>query len=99
MHPYAGDTIPGGVALTDDGLYAGGDWSTATMLVEKGLVNPFRFRLFAQATSWQPGELERELADGAWRLVDVSTELLLKDRDRGAKPLAIDVMEELERQQ
>ena len=99
MHPYAGDTIPGGVALTDDGLYAGGDWSTATMLVEKGLVNPFRFRLFAQATSWQPGELERALADGAWRLVDVSTELLLKDRDRGAKPLAIDVMEELERQQ
>ena len=28
---------------------------------------------------------------------DVSTDLLLKDRDRGARPLALDVLEELEK--
>jgi hypothetical protein len=98
VHPYAPETIPGSVRLTDDGLYAGGDWRTASTLVEKGLANPFRFRLFAQATRWQPGELEKEIQAGAWLCVDVSTDLLLKERDRGARPLPLDVLEELEKQ-
>ena len=85
VHPYAAETIPGSVQLTDDGLYAGGDWRTASTLVEKGMANPFRFRLFAQATRWQPGELEKEIQGGAWLCADVSTDLLLKDRDRGAR--------------
>ena len=51
-----------------DGLCVGGCWRTATTLVEKGMMNPFRFRLFAQATAWKPGELERELGAGAWRV-------------------------------
>ena len=97
VHPYASETIPGSVQLTDDGLYAGGDWRTASTLVEKGMANPFRFRLFAQATRWQPGELEKEIREGAWLSADVSTDLLLKDRDRGARPLALDVLEELEK--
>ena len=66
VHPYAAETIPRSVQLTDDGLYAGGDWRTASTLVEKGMANPFRFRLFAQATRWQPGELEKEIQAGAW---------------------------------
>ena len=97
VHPYAPETVPGSIPLTDDGLYAGGDWRTASTLVEKGMANPFRFRLFAQATRWQPGELEKEIQAGAWLCADVSTDLLLKDRDRGARPLALDVLEELEK--
>ena len=61
------------------------------------MANPFRFRLFAQATRWPPGELEKEIREGAWLCADVSTDLLLKDRDRGARPLALDVLEELEK--
>ena len=97
VHPYAPETVPGSIQLTDDGLYAGGDWRTASTLVEKGMANPFRFRLFAQATRWPPGELEKEIREGAWLCADVSTDLLLKDRDRGARPLALDVLEELEK--
>ena len=33
----------------------------------------------------------------AWLCADVSTDLLLKDRDRGARPLALDVLEEIEK--
>lgn len=97
VHPYDPETIAGSVQITDDGLYAGGDWRTCSTLVEKGMANPFRFRLFAQATRWQPGELEQEIQAGAWLCADVSTDLLLKDRDRGAAPLALDVLEELEK--
>ena len=93
IHPYR--TVTGATALTDDGLFVGGDWSSATMLVEKGMANPFRFRLFAQATTWKPGDLEREIASGAWRVAQVSTELLLKDRDRGARPLPLDILDSL----
>ncbi|KAJ8611927.1 hypothetical protein CTAYLR_004349 [Chrysophaeum taylorii] len=95
IHPYA--TVNNAVELTQDGLYCGGDWSSAKDLVERGRANPFRFRLIAQATNWNPGELERELNAGAWRVADVSTELLLKDRQRGAPPLWFDIADELER--
>ena len=41
--------------------------------------------------------MEKEIQAGAWLCADVSTDLLLKDRDRGARPLALDVLEELEK--
>ena len=89
-------SVTNAVALNDDQLYVGGEWPTAKLLVEKGQANPYRFRLFAQATTWKPGDLDREISDGAWRVVKVSTELLLKDRERGALPLPIEILEYLD---
>ena len=91
VHPYR--TVVGAEPLNDDGLFVGGAWSSATMLAGKGMANPFRFRLFAQATTWRPGDLEREINAGAWSVLSVSTDLLLKDRDRGARPLALDILD------
>jgi len=82
LHPY--QSITNSQPLTPDGLYVGGDWNTAKLLVDRGMANPFRFRLFAQATSWSTTDFDNELKLGAWRLVDASTELILKDRPRGA---------------
>ena len=39
------------------------------------------------------GDLEREINAGAWSVLSVSTDLLLKDRDRGARPLALDILD------
>lgn len=85
VHPYP--NLDNAMRLTDDGLCCGGDWSVAKDMVARGRANPFRFRLLAQATQWRPGDLKRELAAGAWNIAHVSTELLLKDRQPGSRPL------------
>jgi len=90
LHPYR--NLPGAVQLTDDGLCLGGDWAATKEFIDRGKANPFRFRLYAQATRWDTlADLETELRAGAWRVADVSTELLLKERDRGAMPLWEDI--------
>jgi len=94
VHPFA--DLPNAERVGEDGLCVGGDWRTATTLVEKGMLNPYRFRLFAQGTAWKPGELEREIQAGAWRLATVSCDLLLKDRERGAVPLGVDILDHLD---
>ena len=82
IHPYE---LPGAAKLNDDGLYFGGHWNTAKLYVDKGMANPFRFRIFAQATRWDTSQdLQAEVDAGAWTIADVSTELILKDRERGS---------------
>lgn len=58
------------------GVYTGG-LSTAQGLVESGASSRQRFCLLAGYCSWQPGQLEADVAAGMWSLVSASPELVL----------------------
>lgn len=93
--------VEGAKQLTEDGLYWGGDPSQAQSAMEQPIegrvLTGFDFKFFVQATQWQLGELEREMAAGTWFPCRVSKEVLFKSRDRmgtqRAKPLWTECME------
>lgn len=58
------------------GLYTGG-LKTALNLVRNGVCTANRFCLLAGYTSWAPGQLEWEVATGAWVPVSASPRLVL----------------------
>ncbi|KAJ1450742.1 hypothetical protein M885DRAFT_531518 [Pelagophyceae sp. CCMP2097] len=94
LHPYG--EVAGSLRLTNDGLFCGGDWAAMQAMVASGGANAFRVQLFVQACLWETGDLDAEIAAGAWRQVECSTELLLKERDRTTPTLwkeIVDLME------
>jgi len=106
LHPFG--NISGAVPLVvdDDGgqsgegatLYFGGEFADAQALVKCGTGSQFQFKFFVQSTRWdQPGDIERQVASGAWLLAEVSPSLLLKIREREGtlrpKPLWTEALE------
>jgi putative transcriptional regulator len=53
-----------------------GDASCIKKINDPGPDDSFRFRMFAGNSGWGPGQLEGELAGGAWVVVPASGELL-----------------------
>lgn len=47
------------------GVYTGGE-AAAVQAVQQGLLSAGDFKFFAGAVMWLDGELEQELAKGAW---------------------------------
>lgn len=93
IHPYP--ELAGAKRITRDGICVGADWSAAKDAVKRGRANPYRFRLTALATNWEDGEFEKERDLGAWTIAEVSTDLLLKDKTPGSRPLFFDICDEL----
>jgi putative AlgH/UPF0301 family transcriptional regulator len=93
--------VQGANALTEDGLYWGGDPAQAQDAMTDAsldrVFSGFDFKFFVQSTLWSPGELEKEIANGTWFCASVSKEVLFKSRDRmgtqRAKPLWSEIME------
>ena len=93
--------VEGAQALTEDGLYWGGDPVQAQDAMSDTSLDTvytgFDFKFFVQSTRWLPMQLEKEIRDGTWYVASVSKEVLFKSRDRlgtrRAKPLWTEIME------
>lgn len=93
--------VPNAQALTEDGLYWGGDPAQAQEAMEDPsldrVMTGFDFKFFVQSTIWSNQDLQQEIQDQVWFPVSVSKEILFKSRDRmgtqKAKPLWTEIME------
>jgi putative AlgH/UPF0301 family transcriptional regulator len=78
-----GQALPcwGEAADASPTVYLGGDLAVASQLVKEGAVQPQDFRLVFGACLWSPGQLEREMQEGSWSLVQASPSLALSEED------------------
>lgn len=94
-------TVEGAKAITEDGLYWGGDPAQAQDAMSdpslERVMTGFDFKFFVQSTTWSTKEIEKEIESGTWFKAIVSKEVLFKSRDRmgtrRAKPLWTEIME------
>lgn len=57
-----------------DGVYFGSPFNFAH-IVKSGKINENKFRFYAGISNWGPGQIEREIAGGAWTIQDVNPEI------------------------
>ena len=57
-----------------NGIYVGGNFKQAVECINKGLVNSSHIKLFIGYCGWDAGELEAELEEGSWRVMDAGME-------------------------
>lgn len=69
--------MEGCVPVGESGLYIGG-MDSATAMVEQGLASADQFKFIYNQCEWVPGALEREVAQGLWRVGSVPAELCLR---------------------
>lgn len=74
------------------GIYLGGE-SAAAEAVNAELAAAHEFRFFAGCKIWEPGQLAREMAAGAWASAACSRSLVLKQCLGLPTPLWKEVME------
>ena len=73
----AGDEAPGeGCVSISPGLFAVFHRNTLDRVIE---ANPARARFFAGLVVWRPGELQHELARGAWYVLPADAQLALRE--------------------
>jgi putative transcriptional regulator len=69
------DLIGGGDPVTGN-IYAGGDFTRTVALLKEGKLAPQDLKLFTGYCGWDTGELEAEIEEGSWLLVEVAPELV-----------------------
>jgi hypothetical protein len=69
LHPYS--QVEGALEITP-GVYHGGNLEHASDLVEKGDADPTSFHFFVGCSAWDLEQLDEELADNIWILLDSS---------------------------
>jgi putative AlgH/UPF0301 family transcriptional regulator len=60
---------PANKMVVMDGLYFGTPY-TFGHIIEAGKIDEDKFRFFTGQSGWQPGQLEKEIAGGAWTVVE-----------------------------
>lgn len=63
------DLIPGS-QLIDAGIYYGGDFKETVKSINNKTITENDIRLFIGYCGWDKGELDAEIAEGSWMLVD-----------------------------
>lgn len=59
------------------GVYCGGEAAAAGRVLE-GAASPLEYRFFSGSLSWQPKQLQQEIAGGIWRTAECSRSVVLK---------------------
>jgi putative transcriptional regulator len=72
-----GNTIPESVQVTRD-IYWGGDFNVLKSLVASGKINKYDVRFFLGYAGWAASQLEDELAENAWLVAELNTEIIMK---------------------
>lgn len=66
------ELIAGGVPVADN-IYLGGDFKTAVRLINNGTLSTSDIRLFIGYCGWDFQELEAEIAEGSWEVLEEAT--------------------------
>lgn len=66
------ELIAGGVLVADN-IYLGGDFKTAVRLINNGTLSTMDIRLFIGYCGWDFQELEAEIAEGSWEILEEVT--------------------------
>ena len=62
--------ISGGQLITDD-LFFGGSFIEVVETINTGLLNANEIKIFVGYCGWDAGELEAEVVEGSWELVEL----------------------------
>src|SRR5665647_516644 len=71
-----GEKIPDSLLITEK-LFWSGDFDHLIALIRAGLVDEEQIRFFLGYSGWSPGQLETEIADHSWVVVESSVESIL----------------------
>lgn len=66
------DLIAGG-AEVDGKVFFGGDFKTTVALINQNLLTERDVRIFIGYCGWDKGELDAEIAEGSWNLLEAAT--------------------------
>ena len=69
------DLIRGGSKIIDD-IYLGGDFKQAIAHINKNSITASAIKIFIGYCGWDETELEAEIAEGSWDVVDSSGEVV-----------------------
>jgi len=72
-----GDVIPESVHVTKD-IYWGGNFEVLKEMIASGSVKNQQVRFFLGYAGWGANQLEDELAENAWLVVELSSEIIMK---------------------
>jgi putative transcriptional regulator len=65
------------------GVYWGGSYDALQEIIMNNAYQPMDLRLFVGYAGWSPGQLEKELGEGAWLVTDLSQDILFEtDADK-----------------
>ena len=79
LHPY-GHELEDALPVLDD-VYWGGAFEPICEGVEAGLFDAERFRFFVGYSGWGPGQLDSEVDEGAWIVLDGDPEIAFAESD------------------
>lgn len=88
-----------GATELGEGLFTGG-WQSAAPLVSNSSLAESHFKFFVGRTEWEPGQLEQEVKDGAWFVLQVEAAAIVKERLSGwragqPKPVWTELMQQV----
>jgi putative transcriptional regulator len=75
------DLIEAGISV-DHGIYMGGDFSQAVRGINNQQLTAAAIKIFVGYCGWDAGELEAEIEEGSWELLDTSVIALVSIFDR-----------------
>jgi len=72
-----GDQIEGSVHVNDE-LYWGGDFEALKLAIATGKAQPGQVKFFVGYSGWSPGQLEREISENSWLVLEADPKLVMK---------------------
>lgn len=74
LHAY-GDTVEGALPVADN-VFWGGAFETLVVALAEEAIDRERVRFFAGYSGWGPGQLDAEVDDGAWLVLETDHRLI-----------------------
>ncbi len=71
-----GNQLKGSLHVKDN-LYWGGDFDTLKVAIAAGIVAPTEVRFFVGYSGWSEGQLDREIAENSWLVLEADTNLIM----------------------
>ncbi|HEX9950983.1 MAG TPA: YqgE/AlgH family protein [Rubricoccaceae bacterium] len=79
LHPF-GDAVESALPVLD-GVFWGGAFDELRRGIESGAVEPEQVRFFVGYSGWGPGQLDAEVDEGAWIVLDGDGDLVFAESD------------------